>query len=474
MTPSARLCLFVCLVCLVCLPATGQAQGSRPQQFQPGFRTVGIWNPDSGIRMDVAVWYPSLRPPKEMRIDGWSVLISRNGREVPGRYPIILISHGAGSSRMAVHDLAAAFARQGFLVIAPTHPGDNASDTAYLYHARLFQERPRHLALALEAVLSNPDLAPLADETRIGLLGVGSGAATVLQLTGAAPDISALPAYCAQEQSAAPLCTEWARQHHSVILQEYATALATQGAASFTPSLIFFAAPEVPLKTATDNDAATGSDDDEETKMPSPVPAPVRTLPAPAVPRRPASNRTIKAVGLMTPGLIGLFPDEVLRAITLPVAILDAANDALYSLENNGQRLLQILPSRPALRTLEDAGHYMLQAPCPPVFADTFAALCSDQDERDKKALQRNVFFIRFFQKELGGPLPPLPPPPTPDPQKRMAVRAPRSANGNATLPAVEATRNATVRQHNGTRTGNGTARATERAPARRGTSTRR
>ncbi len=467
MKAEIRLCLLVCLVAGVILfPSAAKPQGTRPQQFQPGFRTLGIWNSSTQIRMDVAVWYPTLRSPRDMRIDGWSILVSKNAREAPGQYPVILLSHDAGSSRLSTHDLAASLARQGFLVIAPTHPGDNSDDTADLYHAALFQSRPRHLLLALEAVLAAPELASLVDESRIGLLGVGSGAVTVLQLAGAVPDLSDLSAYCAGEQGSDPLCTGWARTRHAAMQKDYASILAAQGAGAFTPELGLFAAPEAPPKAA-DSDVPHDGEEDETTRMASPVPAPLRTPPTPAVAKRPASRRQIKAVGLMTPGWIGLFSESSLRAVAVPLGILDVADDVLYPTAGNTKALVRSLPARPVLRTLEHGGHYAVQVPCPPVSADSFAALCSGRNERDSEAArQRNAFFAHFFQRELGAPLPPLPAPPE-QPKRQSALRAADRGVVNATVSTVPAAAAATVNQGNKTRQDNGTA-VPERTPARR------
>ncbi len=473
---AGRLCLFVCLAALawtLALSGEGKARGARPQQFQPGFRTIGIWNPATQTRMDVAVWYPSLRPPKDLRIDGWSISVAKNGREIPGQYPVILISHGSGGSRLSVHDLAAALARQAFIVIAPTHPGDNAEDVSEMYRARLFMERPRNLLQALEAVLGSPELAPLADESRIGLLGVGSGAATVLQLAGAAPDLSLLPAYCPPENSSDFLCTNWALAHHAAMMSDYTSILNAWGPAAFTPELDVLAAPEEPAEEHANGEAAAGSDEDEETKMTSPIPAPVRIHPGPAVARRPAARRSIKALGLMTPGLIGLFPEAALRGVTTPAAVLDAANDEIYPAQENEKRLLRFLPTRPSVLTLKKIGHYAAQAPCPPAHAENVPALCGGRGQRDSEArAQRNSFLITFFQQTLGGPLPPAPPPA----ETPKRARPPRPATAAETAKAVAIPAKAVMptkkagvalRQDNATRPANGTAPAGRTAPGR-------
>ena len=34
--------------------------------YNPGFRTLGFWQQESGIRVDVNVWYPSVRAPRSL------------------------------------------------------------------------------------------------------------------------------------------------------------------------------------------------------------------------------------------------------------------------------------------------------------------------------------------------------------------------------------------------------------------------
>ena len=32
--------------------------------YQVGFRTLGQWSADANLRLDVNIWYPSIRPPR--------------------------------------------------------------------------------------------------------------------------------------------------------------------------------------------------------------------------------------------------------------------------------------------------------------------------------------------------------------------------------------------------------------------------
>ncbi|MDR3073939.1 MAG: dienelactone hydrolase family protein [Deltaproteobacteria bacterium] len=413
-------------------PSPVLATGNGPNLPQAGFRSVGLWKPEIPIRMDIAVWYPSLRAPRDLTIEGWSFRAGKDGAGSPGRYPVILLSHDAASSRFASHDLASHLARHGFVVIAPTHPGDNINDTGAFFHAANFAERPKHLLLALEAATQTREIAPLLDAGRVGILGVGSGAATALQIAGAAPDLARLETYCPPPDDAGPsldpLCSQWARGFHPRMLREFAL-LAAGGPESFTP---FIERPSQPSsgdaaadKAAERPPASPEPDAPQEQDAPQDLPGQIAPpdLVGPS-PREQALARAeraaaaaaavkkekqpILAVGLLTPGFIDLFSDASLQSIAAPVGIFAALHDGAYPSEKTVGRLQALLPQRPASRTVQDATHGDLQAPCPPMHQDNFEALCGSRtpSANDMRKI-RNDFFVRFFQKFLGPPAPP-------------------------------------------------------------------
>ena len=412
MSTGSRFCAHVALLlmCLLATPCVAQAFGARAQAYHAGMRTLGIWNPTTASRLDATVWYPSLRAPSEIRLEGRVLYVSRNGRVVPGNYPVILMSHDAGGSRIANHDLAAALAREGFVVIAPTHPGDNDKDTSALYTTALLAERPRHLLLALDAALAVPELAGIMNEYRIGLLGVGSGSATALQLAGAVPELGGLVSYCAEGAGQDPFCSDWSKLHLPAMLTDYARILTAPGSQVFTPSLQQTSLPHPPEpepRKSDDLDAelAALQANDADPAASQPQNATTKAAVEARAARRDATGRHILGIGLMTPGLAVLFSQSSLQAVTTPVAILAAEEDAIYLSQRNAARLQNQLPQRPAYMLLRGAGHYALQAPCPPAFAQPFASLCGEAGTEDNAMrLERNSFFSRFFHRVLDEP----------------------------------------------------------------------
>lgn len=222
--------------------------------YSVGMRTFGVWEPDSRERFDFSVWYPSKSQQMERTLEGWIVNSGRRGRILPGFYPVLLLSHDTASGRYANNDLAASLASSGFLVIVPSHPGDNQSDSGALYTAELVRDRPRHLLRALESVLASPDFALYADESRIGLIGVGFGSITVLQLAGAVPDFSLLQSYCSQNAVADAFCAPWTAERLARLAEDMLEMQKRDGLAVFTPARDMYApelmAAPIPVTTS--------------------------------------------------------------------------------------------------------------------------------------------------------------------------------------------------------------------------------
>ena len=50
---------------------------------------------------------------------------SRGAAPVEGQHPLVVLSHDSAGSRFSLHALASQLARNGFVVVAPTHAHDN-------------------------------------------------------------------------------------------------------------------------------------------------------------------------------------------------------------------------------------------------------------------------------------------------------------------------------------------------------------
>lgn len=216
-TPLISGVLFSFLLALFVPVFQADAMGTAAPLYHVGMRNFGIWEPVSDQRLDFSVWYPSKAEGDETVRDGWRVLSGKPRRILPGLYPLILVSHDTASSRFANNDVYAALASGGMIVVVPTHSGDSQLSSEGIFSADMAKERPRQLLRALETVLGSPDFAPYADESRIGLFGIGVGALTVMQLAGAVPDYSLITDYCRGRSGVDAFCAGWTEERLAVI-----------------------------------------------------------------------------------------------------------------------------------------------------------------------------------------------------------------------------------------------------------------
>ena len=90
--------LFIPLLFFL-LSAVPAGSAAAADSYQVGFRTLGQWSADTNLRLDVNIWYPSLRPPRELNYAPWTIAAARNGKPVEGRFPLLRLSHASPGTR---------------------------------------------------------------------------------------------------------------------------------------------------------------------------------------------------------------------------------------------------------------------------------------------------------------------------------------------------------------------------------------
>jgi predicted dienelactone hydrolase len=238
---AARIACSLCLCLALCGAAMSRTASAETAAYPTAMRSFGVWMPETRERFDFSVWYPARTTMTGGVMDGWVTEAGKRGRIIPGFYPLLLLSHDTAGSRFAHNDLATALASAGMLVVAPTHSGDSQHAGESIYTAELLRDRPRNLLRALETVLGTPEFAPYADESRIGLIGVGFGSITVFQLLGLSPDFSFLDAYCDERSRQDGFCAPWAAQRLAGLPETMRAMTKTWGRHVFTPQLSVFA-----------------------------------------------------------------------------------------------------------------------------------------------------------------------------------------------------------------------------------------
>lgn len=157
---------------------------------------MNVPNPIGGPPMNGVVFYPTPAAAEKSEIGPYVIDAGQFAPVAPGRFPLILISHGSGGTRFTHHDLASHLARQGMIVAALSHPGDSAFDHLGMDREVVLVARVHQLIGLLDGVLAHPTFGPQIDAGRIGVAGASTGAYTALLAAGAKPDFGRFAEYC--------------------------------------------------------------------------------------------------------------------------------------------------------------------------------------------------------------------------------------------------------------------------------------
>jgi predicted dienelactone hydrolase len=202
------ICLSRCLLAsLATLLVAANAHAFEAGWMQ--IQTAGA-TPDAP-KTTVALYYPTLAAPRVVAMGPFSVDAAIGGKPVDKVKALILLSHGISGTELGHSTLAQALARNGYLVAALRHPGDNYQDRSLLEKGpeRYFDERPRQASRVIDAILADPAWkARIAADSQgplVGALGHSAGGYTVLALAGAKPDLSRMKKHCQAEASEDPV-----------------------------------------------------------------------------------------------------------------------------------------------------------------------------------------------------------------------------------------------------------------------------
>lgn len=152
-----------------------------------GLRHLPIPDPVFGGTFPAIVQYPTNVAMTPTTIGPFSWEATTDAPLAPGRFPVCVISHGAGGSHVLYRALATHLACSGYLVICPEHPKDNRNDSSLSYTDDSVSNRPIHLIATLDTLLGHAQFGPAADPKRVGIVGHSMGGCAALVLAGGQP-----------------------------------------------------------------------------------------------------------------------------------------------------------------------------------------------------------------------------------------------------------------------------------------------
>ncbi len=167
--------------------------------FQVQQQQISFFHPQRGIPVVADVYVPQGLLPQPQ-----DLLLPDLG-ETSGS-PVVVISHGIASNRETFAYLAQHLASHGFGVGVLEHPGtDSARLSQFLAGfdqlpgTEEWLHRPQDISHLLDAMAADPQLSPMLDLDRVGLIGQSLGGYTVLAAAGAVINRPTLLEQCSVE-----------------------------------------------------------------------------------------------------------------------------------------------------------------------------------------------------------------------------------------------------------------------------------
>jgi predicted dienelactone hydrolase len=163
------------------------AQRDTSTRYRAGYEALRITDPARARSIQLDVWYPSEADETTHRYGLSTGRIAPGALMATGRFPVILLSHGALGSATNYAWIAERLARASLVVVGVSHFGESrvfGEATVDPANVANFGARTRDFSFALDFVLQRSKWASGVDGERVGALGHSSGGATVAMLAG--------------------------------------------------------------------------------------------------------------------------------------------------------------------------------------------------------------------------------------------------------------------------------------------------
>jgi predicted dienelactone hydrolase len=152
-----------------------------------GSHTLQIRDNVQQVTFPALVLYPTESASGPTQLGPYTFDISPDAPIAPGRFPLVVMSHGGGGSHLLYRSFCTHLARNGYVVAMPMHPGDNRDDKSLEGTHQNLVNRPRHISLTIDAVCHDPRFSAAVDADRVAMIGHSMGGYTALAVAGGTP-----------------------------------------------------------------------------------------------------------------------------------------------------------------------------------------------------------------------------------------------------------------------------------------------
>ncbi|MBY8912053.1 dienelactone hydrolase family protein [Bacillus sp. YC2] len=156
-------------------------------QFSAGFEFMHIKHDHDEITIPTMMMYPAHTEEKAEQIGPYQLKIAKDAPLANGTFPLVIISHGDGSTPFAYRTIAQFLARNGFIAVIPQHPFNNREDNTLSGTEENLRNRPQQIYTVIDWIVKKSRYSSSIKSNAICLIGHSMGGYTALAIAGGVP-----------------------------------------------------------------------------------------------------------------------------------------------------------------------------------------------------------------------------------------------------------------------------------------------
>ncbi|MFE4123604.1 alpha/beta hydrolase family protein [Priestia sp. YIM B13486] len=157
------------------------------QSFYAGCQFVDIEDQANEHALPLLIMYPTYKEEQVEKIGPYTISAAQDAPLSNGSFPLVIISHGDGSTPLAYRTIAQFLARNGFIVGIPQHLFNNREDNTLSGTIDNLKNRPIHIRTVIDWFLKESSFSPSIKSNNISLIGHSMGGYTALAVAGGVP-----------------------------------------------------------------------------------------------------------------------------------------------------------------------------------------------------------------------------------------------------------------------------------------------
>jgi predicted dienelactone hydrolase len=152
-----------------------------------GCRAIEAEDVVQGATVPIRLLYPTRATEQPEPFGAFKVNVAMNAPVDGEELRLVIISHGTGGTPWTHRELAAHLARSGLVAALIQHPGNNRGDDTLSGTVINLENRPRHIRVAIDAVLTDEVVGPHLARDGVTVIGHSLGGYTALAVAGGRP-----------------------------------------------------------------------------------------------------------------------------------------------------------------------------------------------------------------------------------------------------------------------------------------------